>query len=52
MYLFVLYNKNSNSLLKDFGDMKKEKQVRWRGIDAICVYLLIDHGQQPMKMPT
>ena len=25
-YLFVLYNKNSNGLLKDLG-MKKEKQV-------------------------
>ena len=27
-YLFVLYNKNSNGLLKDFRGMKKEKQVR------------------------
>ena len=27
----------SNGLLKDFGGMKKEKQVRWRGFDAICV---------------
>ena len=25
--LFVLYNKNSNGLLKDFGGMKKEKQI-------------------------
>ena len=25
--LFVLYNKNSNGLLKDFWGMKKEKQV-------------------------
>ena len=23
-----------------------------RGFDAICVCPLIDHGQQPMKMPT
>ena len=38
-YLFVLYNKNSSGLLKDFGGMKKEKQVLWRGIDAICVSL-------------
>ena len=41
-YLFVLYNKNSNGLLKDFWGMKKEKQL--------CP--LIDHGQQPMKMHT
>ena len=40
--LFVLYNKNSNGLLKDFWGMKKEKQL--------CP--LIDHGQQPMKMHT
>ena len=32
------------------GAMKKEKQVRWRGFDAICVWSLIDHSQQPMKM--
>ena len=54
--LFVLYNKNSNGLWKDLGGMTKEKQVCWRGFDAICVCplisLLIDHGQQPMKMPT
>ena len=25
--LFVLYNKNSDDFLKDFGGMKKEKQV-------------------------
>ena len=25
--LFVLYNKNSNGLLKDLGGMEKEKQV-------------------------
>ena len=40
--LFVLCNKNSNGLLKDFWGMKKEKQL--------CP--LIDHGQQPMKMHT
>ena len=55
-YLFVLYNKNSNGLLKDFGGMKKEKNksadVIWRGFDVICVCPLIDHGQQPMKMRT
>ena len=28
IYILVLYNKNSNGLLKDFGGMKKEKQVR------------------------
>ena len=54
--LFVLYNKNSNGLLKDFWGMKKEEKksadVIWRGFDAICVCLLIDHGQQPMKMHT
>ena len=27
-YLFVLYNKNSNGLLKDFWGMKKEKQIK------------------------
>ena len=44
--LFVLYNKNSNGLLKDFGGMKKEKQVCWRELTKI------DHGQQPMRMHT
>ena len=39
-YLFVSYNKNSNGLLKDFAGMKKEKQVRWRGFDVICVCVL------------
>ena len=57
-YLFVLYNKNSNGLLKDFVGMKKEKQVCWRDLTWIwrhhdlCVCPLIDYGQQPMKMPT
>ena len=37
---FVLYNKNSNGLLKDYEFVKKEKQVCWRGIDAICVCVL------------
>ena len=50
--IFVLYNKNSNGLLKDFWCIKKEKQVLWRGFDAIYVCPLIDHGQQPMKMHT
>ena len=30
--LFVLYNRNLNGLLKDLGDMEKEKQVRWRDL--------------------
>ena len=51
--LFILYNKNSNCLLKDFGGMKK---VCWRDLTWIwrhlCVCPLIDHGQQPMKMHT
>ena len=55
-YLFVLYNKNSNGLLKDLWGMKKEKQVCWRDLTWIwrhlCVCSLIDHGQQPMKMHT
>ena len=57
-YLFVLYNKNSNGLLKDFWDMKKEKQNCWRDLTdvdftpRVCVCRLIDHGQQPMKMHT
>ena len=54
--LFVLYNKNSNGLLKDFWGMKKEKQVRWRDLTWIwrhlCVCPLIDHRQQPIKMHT
>ena len=52
LHAFVLYNKSSNGLLKDFWGMKKEKQVCWRGFDANCVCPLSDHGQQPMKMPT
>ena len=48
-YLFVLYNKNSNGLLKDFGGgMRKEKEVRWRDMAWIwrhlCVCPLIDHS--------
>ena len=38
-----------------FGAWKKKNKsadVIWRGFDAICVCPLIDHGQQPMKMPT
>ena len=45
--LFVLYNKNSNGLLKDLGGMKKEKQVCWRDLTWIwcllCVFPLIHH---------
>ena len=48
-YLFVLYNKNSNGLLKDFWGMKNEKQVRWR---HLCVCPSIGHGEQPMEMHT
>ena len=47
-YLFVLYNKNSNYLLKCFwGTIKESKSadVIWHGFDAICVCPLIDHGQ-------
>ena len=47
---FILYNKNSNGLLKDFRGMKKEKQVRWR--DMAWIWRRLDHGQQPMKMHT
>ena len=43
--IFVLYNKNSNGLLKDFVGMRKEKQFCWSGSDAICVWPLIDHCQ-------
>ena len=54
--LFVLYKKKSNGLLKEFADMKKEKQICWRDMTWIwrhlCVRPLIDHGQQPMKMHT
>ena len=35
--LFVLYNKNWNILL---WCMKKEEQVRWLGIDSICMCVL------------
>ena len=30
----------------------KSADVIWRGFGAICVCLLIDDGQQPMKMHT
>ena len=49
--LFVLYNKNSNGLLKDFGAWKKKNKSADVS-DVICVCPLIDHGQQPMKMHT
>ena len=41
--LFVLYNKNSNGLLNDFGAWKKKNKpadVFWRGFDVICVCVL------------
>ena len=50
--VFVLYNKNSNGLLKDFGGMKKGKQVCWRDLTWIWPHPLIDHRQQPMKVHT
>ena len=50
IHVFVLYNKNSYGLLKDFGDMET-KTVCWRDF-ILCVCPLIDHGQQPMKMHT
>ena len=51
--LFVLYNKNSSGLLKDFGEHEKRKTSLltwiWR---HLCVCPLIYHGQQPIKMHT
>ena len=41
--LYVLYNKNSNGLLKNFRACKKENKaadVIWRGFEAICVCVL------------
>ena len=41
---------------RSWGQLKKEKQVRWRDMAWIwrhlCVCPLIDHSQQPMKMHT
>ena len=39
--LFVLYNKNSNGLLKDLGGMKREKQVGWRDLTWFWRYLCV-----------
>ena len=54
--IFVLYNKNSNGLLKDLWGMKKEKHVHWRDLMWIWCHLcecpLIGHIQQSMKMHT
>ena len=51
--LFVLYNKNSNGLLKDLGGMKKEKQVCWRDLTWIwrhlCACPLIDQVNNQWK---
>ena len=50
--LFVLYNKNSNGLLKDLGYEKRKTNPLmwiWR---HLCVCPLIDHGQQPIKIHT
>ena len=53
MLSIVLYNKNSNGSLKDFGAWKKKNKsadVIWRGLtSSVCACPLIDHGQQPMK---
>ena len=52
-YLFVLYNTNSNGLLKDLGGMKKEKQVCWRDLTWIwrhlCACPLIDQVNNQWK---
>ena len=54
--LFGLYNINSDGLLKDFLGMKNGKKICWRDLTLIwrhlCWWPLIDHGQQPKKMPT
>ena len=55
--LSVLYNKNSNCLLKDFRGHEKRKTslLTWSDVDftpSVCVCPLIDHDQQPMKMHT
>ena len=51
--LFVLYNKNSSALLKDFWGHEKRKTSLLTWIWChLCVCPLIDHGQQPMKIPT
>ena len=39
-YLVVLYNKNSNGLLKDFGAWKKKNKSADDGFDAISVCIL------------
>ena len=49
--LFVSYNKNSNGILKYFAGMKKKILLTWFW-RHMCVYPLIDHVQQPMKMQT
>ena len=43
--LFVLYDKNSNGLLKDLGGHEKRKT-------STLMWSDVDHGQQPMKMHT
>ena len=48
LHVFILYNKNSNGLLKDFGAWKKKNKsidVISHGFDAICVCPLIDYCQ-------
>ena len=53
--LFVLYNKIQMVYWSILGPRKKKNKsadVIWHRLDAICVCLLIDHGQQQMKMHT
>ena len=39
-------------ILGTWKNKNKSADVIWRGFDVICVCHLIDHGQQPMKMPS
>ena len=50
--LFILYNKNSNGLLKDFWGMKKDKKPADVDLTPSVCVSLIDHGQRRMKMFT
>ena len=57
--LFVLYNKNSNGLLKDFWGMKNKRTslLMWSEVDnlmpSVCVsFNTVDHSQQPMEIHT
>ena len=56
IYLFYIYNKNSNGLWKGFRNLgARKKKHRSADVDltsSMCVCLLAEHGQQPMKMHT